>query len=272
MVGSLIVILPTVHEGGSLILRHGGKEWTLDCSKAVSTPNAQAAFIASYSDIEHEVKSVTSGYQVTLTYNLGLVKDNKTSFTSKQENEQELKEVLDRLLKDPACFPNGGFIGFGLHHHYPIVMDSTKLSDIKEDLKGSDAIIKRACEHLSLDVSVQAFYLDEDEEDFVRGVLMDSLENFEYPIEETLFNFLARISGCKAVAEYEQDGSWEFDFGEQPIVWLRPLGGSNGTRFSYLCEDYKSPWMSAYADICLVARIPPAQGRGLPTAGESDCQ
>jgi hypothetical protein len=233
MVASLVVILPTIHEGGSLILRHGGKEWIFDSSMAVSTtPDAQAAFIASYSDVEHEVPTVITGYRVTLTYNLGLKKAGipSSALTSEQENERELKEALGRLLKDPDCFPDGGFIGFGLRHNYPFVVESTKLSDIKEGLKGSDAIIKRACEHLSLDVSIKAFCLDENEENFVRGVLIDDPDHLDFRIEETLVDFLAESHGGKAVVEYEKNGDW--DFGEQPIVWLRPkLDEINGFKF-----------------------------------------
>ncbi|KAF8955841.1 hypothetical protein BDZ97DRAFT_1764411 [Flammula alnicola] len=71
MFGSLVVVLPTRHEGGSLVFRHRGREWTFDSAKAVSTPTSpHAAFVAFFSDVEHEVTPVTSGYRVTLTYNL----------------------------------------------------------------------------------------------------------------------------------------------------------------------------------------------------------
>jgi hypothetical protein len=279
MVGSLVVILPTVHEGGSLVLRRAGEEWTFDCSKAVSTtPSAaQAAFIASYySDLEHEVKTITSGYQVTLVYNLSLKSEDdsgKTNFSPNQENEQELKESLDRLLKKPGRFADGGFIGFDLRHQYPFILDSSKkLSDIQleRDLKGSDALISRACKHLSLDVSVKAFYLDEEEEeDFMRGVLMDRVENVEYVFEGTLFDLLAERHGCQAVGEYTQDGAWEFGFGEKPIVWLRPLGDSNLVSFTYATDNYKQPWSTETAQICLVAWIPPAPKRSLPAVLDS---
>jgi hypothetical protein len=48
MIASLIVILPTVHEGGSIILSQKGNEWAFDSSTAVSTAAASplAAFIA----------------------------------------------------------------------------------------------------------------------------------------------------------------------------------------------------------------------------------
>lgn len=71
MFGSLVVVLPTPHEGGSLLLRHDGQEWEFDPSRAIAEKTDQHfAYIAFYSDVEHEVSLVKSGYRVTLTYNL----------------------------------------------------------------------------------------------------------------------------------------------------------------------------------------------------------
>jgi hypothetical protein len=64
MFGSLGVVFPTVHEGGSLIIRHNGKEWTFDSSKAVNTESTpHAAFVAFFGDVEHEVTTVSSGFR-----------------------------------------------------------------------------------------------------------------------------------------------------------------------------------------------------------------
>lgn len=66
--GSLVVYLPSAHEGGDLIVRHQGKTHTFDWAKRSKEPVAQWA--AFYSDCEHEVLEVTGGHRVTLTYNL----------------------------------------------------------------------------------------------------------------------------------------------------------------------------------------------------------
>ena len=52
--------------GGELVVRHQGKEIKFDWSK--DCQNIQWG--AFYSDCEHEVLPVTSGYRITLTYNL----------------------------------------------------------------------------------------------------------------------------------------------------------------------------------------------------------
>ena len=64
MVGTLVVSLPSAHVGGELIVEHGGESVTYRTSKQ------DLSFVAFYADCRHEVKPVTSGYRVTLTFNL----------------------------------------------------------------------------------------------------------------------------------------------------------------------------------------------------------
>ena len=56
MFASLVVAFPAAHEGGKLLLRHDDEEWTFDSGQILSqTTTPSAAFIAFYSDVEHEV-------------------------------------------------------------------------------------------------------------------------------------------------------------------------------------------------------------------------
>jgi len=75
MFGSLVIVFPTPHEGGGLLLRHRGHEWIFDSGKeltdaALAERQPSIAYVAFFSDIEHEVAPVISGYRVTLTFNL----------------------------------------------------------------------------------------------------------------------------------------------------------------------------------------------------------
>lgn len=207
-------------------------------------------FIASLSDVEHEVKPITSGFWVTLTYNLYSKKDikAKSAVISKQvENDLGLKEVLGRLLKDPASFPEGGFIGFRLNHKYPF-QDSdstTALSDMKEYLKGSDAAIKRACDLLSLAVSIKAVYDDGEG----LAVLLDNIIDTGYHTYDSLFEDLERSYGGQAVVGYQEGGNWDLDC--EPIVWVRPLASVlNGFTSTHLDGE-----------ICMIATAPYAEDR-----------
>jgi len=65
-----VVVFPTRHEGGSVMLHHDGEEWTFDSATILLQQDLPSvAYLAFYS-VDHEVTTVNSGYRVTLTYNL----------------------------------------------------------------------------------------------------------------------------------------------------------------------------------------------------------
>jgi predicted 2-oxoglutarate/Fe(II)-dependent dioxygenase YbiX len=67
MFGTLVIVLPSAHCGGELIIRHAGRETTVDLSGGEVSELAFAAF---YADCEHEVRPITQGSRVCLAYNL----------------------------------------------------------------------------------------------------------------------------------------------------------------------------------------------------------
>jgi hypothetical protein len=67
MFGTLVVALPSAHEGGELLVRHSGREAVVDLR---GTDPGEAGFAAFYADCEHEVRPVVSGYRVCLIFNL----------------------------------------------------------------------------------------------------------------------------------------------------------------------------------------------------------
>jgi hypothetical protein len=75
MVATLIVALPAVHEGGQLVVRHEGSESTVDFGRQSRFHTQFAAF---YADCEHEVRPVTSGFRLSLVYNLTLARSKRT--------------------------------------------------------------------------------------------------------------------------------------------------------------------------------------------------
>ncbi|KAJ6013359.1 hypothetical protein N7540_007950 [Penicillium herquei] len=66
-IGSLVVCLPSKFEGGNLIVRHNENEVDFDWQRQSAEAIQWAAF---YSDCEHEIKTITQGERITLTYNL----------------------------------------------------------------------------------------------------------------------------------------------------------------------------------------------------------
>jgi len=67
MFATLVVVLPSPHDGGDLVVRHAGQEARLSLR---CTDPAEAAFAAFYADCVHEVLPITQGFRLTLVYNL----------------------------------------------------------------------------------------------------------------------------------------------------------------------------------------------------------
>ncbi|MGH9075312.1 MAG: 2OG-Fe(II) oxygenase, partial [Acidimicrobiales bacterium] len=90
MVGSLVVTLPSAFTGGALEVEHRGEVATYRGSKKA------LSFVAFYSDCRHQIKPVTSGHRVVLTFDLTLRGDLAASPES--AGDPELIEELARYL------------------------------------------------------------------------------------------------------------------------------------------------------------------------------
>ena len=160
MFGSLVVFFPTKYEGGSLIMRRKGQEWSFDAANALAKcEDFRVGYVALYSDVEHEVSTVTSGYRVSVTYNLYFDDDDDSPAPiSLSPGATAFKSELETLLLDATFLPEGGVLGFNLEHYYPVQDVSSSsyvnLNNVEECLKGTDAEIMAIAKELSLHVSV----------------------------------------------------------------------------------------------------------------------
>lgn len=68
MVATLVIVLPSEHKGGDLIIHHGKNTHLFYGSQNFDVVKC----IAFYSDCEHEIEKVTEGYRIALTYNVVL--------------------------------------------------------------------------------------------------------------------------------------------------------------------------------------------------------
>ena len=69
-VGTLVIALPSLHEGGQLTVRHRTREEVYDWSLTTVLDEPRVQWAAFYSDCEHEVHKVDSGVRITIVYNL----------------------------------------------------------------------------------------------------------------------------------------------------------------------------------------------------------
>lgn len=67
MFATAIIVLPSLYTGGEVHVSHGASRKVFDLA---STTHFNASILAWYTDVMHEVKPVTSGYRLALSYNL----------------------------------------------------------------------------------------------------------------------------------------------------------------------------------------------------------
>ncbi|TFK58578.1 hypothetical protein BDN72DRAFT_966309 [Pluteus cervinus] len=271
MFGSLVIVFPTKHTGGTLIFRHDGEEWKHNPLSLMKSHTAPAAsYAAFYSDVEHEVAPVASGYRVTLTYNL-YWKDTTATNTSSaaklftvptQPSSTPLCNAITNLLNDEGCLPNGGYLGFGLRFMYPIRRLSESygenLSPLLPHLKGSDALIKQACEALSLPISLQVSIKDEDRDG--PQILVPRLPNLSGDEVDHHDSWFETLQGVGAVPVFETGEESEEDSWKE-LVWATPRTEFRTYSSSYIAYGNEHSTGHVYGDVCLVAKVGPHGAR-----------
>lgn len=94
MFATMIVVLPSIHFGGALVVRHLDREIVLDPHPEEPSEIGFAAF---YADCVHEVRPITEGYRVTLVYNLRFL--GKRRSLSAPDFRAEQSRVADLLRR-----------------------------------------------------------------------------------------------------------------------------------------------------------------------------
>ena len=67
MFATMIIVLPSEFTGGAAHLSHGRMSSIVDCSQGSMT---QTTIPSWYTDVTHEIKPITSGYRLALSFNL----------------------------------------------------------------------------------------------------------------------------------------------------------------------------------------------------------
>ncbi|MFN0302630.1 MAG: 2OG-Fe(II) oxygenase [Burkholderiales bacterium] len=75
MFATLVVCLPSKHQGGTLVVSHDGRTRRIDFDSAAA--QFQIQYAAFYADCQHEITPVASGYRVCLVYNLSIAKSKR---------------------------------------------------------------------------------------------------------------------------------------------------------------------------------------------------
>lgn len=127
MFATMVVNLPSAHQGGELIISHAGQ------SKSYSFTDGSlfaSSFVAFYADCYHEVKPVTSGYRLCLIYNLAITnRKQQPDLTEQLGVIAEVEQVIQAWKETPDASP---MLSYLLDHSYSVQnlrMSNLKLSD-----------------------------------------------------------------------------------------------------------------------------------------------
>ncbi|KAJ3051324.1 hypothetical protein HK097_007682 [Rhizophlyctis rosea] len=199
MFGSLVVCLPSPFTGGELVVRGSNRdEVVLDWAPKA---NEKIQCVAFYSDCEHEIRPITSGHRITLTYNLlepPSKNDTRTlaflkalvgekappnvaeieakflgrdptvniiekdvGSTTQMASIQSFKSAFEDALSNSAFMPEGGLIGFPCTQTYVEEVGDDTPLSITS-LKGIDLLIYTTLRGLKLPTTLHRIVSKDD--------------------------------------------------------------------------------------------------------------
>ncbi|MDE2379594.1 2OG-Fe(II) oxygenase [Bradyrhizobium sp.] len=89
MFATMVIVLPSTHSGGELVIKHLGREVVLDLR---AEEPSQVGFAAFYADCVHEVRPITTGCRLALVYNVHFV-GKKRALKAPDYREEHMRVV-----------------------------------------------------------------------------------------------------------------------------------------------------------------------------------
>ncbi|TFY83211.1 hypothetical protein EWM64_g803 [Hericium alpestre] len=267
MFGSLVLVFSTQHEGGALVLRHHGKEWMFDSAQAVKKASSTIGFIAFFSDVEHEVSRVTAGYRFTLTYNLyyddlSPTTSDSLGASSNAATLASFKAAFSDLLLNREFLPSGGLVGIALEHAYP-VDESNNLKHIPSILKGSDAMVWRACDDLDLEPEIFVVYGEPGEHNW--RFLMDRVDGWDTSyVGGGFIELLTEWEGAILIEELERvhGVGWDDTKDVTPVSWVvAPEATRTRVKTHYTAYGNEASVGCTYGEGCMIVDVPALEVR-----------
>src|SRR5271165_2283107 len=130
MFATMVLVLPSAHSGGELIVRHLGREVVLDLHPEEPS---EVGFAAFYADCVHEVRPIIAGRRLALVYNLRFLGKRQPPKPPDYRTERRRIEELLRLWTEAIDEPDKLILP--LEHAY------TPAELSFETLKGRDAAV-----------------------------------------------------------------------------------------------------------------------------------
>ncbi|EJD46042.1 hypothetical protein AURDEDRAFT_113761 [Auricularia subglabra TFB-10046 SS5] len=266
MFGSLVLNFPVKHEGGALVLRHDGNEVKHDASSAPYSSQDQVSWVAFYSDVEHEVLPVTSGHRVTITYNLYFASDAATP----PVKSEPLLQALKGLLADETFMPNGGRLGFGLKHQYPVPAEASRraahiLQDVAKCLKAGDRALFESLASVGLDPKLWMIYDTDGYGVYLLDHVYEGGEHYEASWDEVLveWNKGEKIeNGTDDEVYNEKTRGWmPAPALKTDLTWIVPRNQNSRVESHYIAYGNEASLESIYGDLALIVKVPAKEER-----------
>lgn len=112
MVATLVIVLPSAHIGGDLIINHNQKKHVFS-TESINPTTAKS--IAFYADCYHEITKVKQGYRLALTYNLVL--QSGQTLIPKTSNPA-LKKAVESFFQNSVAEKEPAQLVYLLDHSY----------------------------------------------------------------------------------------------------------------------------------------------------------
>ena len=269
MFGSLVLVFPTEHEGGALLLRHSGREWDFDSAKLIADQKAAATddkrshvgYVAFFSDVDHEVAKVISGHRVTITYNLHF-KDKEPGLEQVSmlpPIEMTFKKALESALGDDTFLPDGGYLGFGFCHEYPVETGperphTNKVQLVARYLKGRDAVIRRVCTSLGLLTKIMLDF----EEKGQWGGEYEFLHDSELRFNPDTLHLEDDSTLTECMRTYHNNSSvikHEYEAPDFTVLWVTDRREYNQIELPYLMMGNQPCLSCVYGKFCFLVKV-----------------
>lgn len=225
-VGTITLCLPTEFTGGDLVVRHRGvsrqSQW--------SNLKDEIGWMFLYSDCEHEVLPVNSGTRITIAYDVFSAVKQQDS--SEDATLMDLKQALQNAYDDKDFLPEGGWVGLGLQHSYPLERWEIDVSHVGARLKGSDNAWYEAVKSLGLEHMFVGIYESDcldDRDAYPSGIPEhDGFYRFKDRFLAAFNSF--HVMDEAMVGDYYDDSHYlsNYYFGSDHIAWLTEPGAYGG--------------------------------------------
>jgi hypothetical protein len=148
MFATIVVVLPSLFQGGAAHLSHGDLSAVIDSSLHSLT---NLSVMAWYTDVVHEIKPITGGHRLAIAFNLIQTANSRPKLPQMNDSRTQLRHVLLSWKQQPDSTVPTKLI-YLLQHKY-------SLASLRGNcLKGADAykvaLLQSLADQLNFDVGL----------------------------------------------------------------------------------------------------------------------